>query len=188
MSREHITSLSPIEYKKYIKNMVQNTAFQNLDQIKATHTKVQNNYYKNMDKPQEYLTSKLFSNQQCFLIFAMKSKTLRGVKANFKNLYSDNTLCPLCERSIDTQEHIAHCQVLKNCIAGENVINYSHLTGTLEQQSSFIASYEKLLEVRDELLLEASDPVSSLPGLYSGPLHSKARTSRTPATGSKGDN
>jgi hypothetical protein len=66
MSREHITSLSPYEYKKYIKNMVRNTAFQNLDQIKATHTKVQNNYYKNMDKPQEYLTSKLFSNQQCF--------------------------------------------------------------------------------------------------------------------------
>ena len=114
-----------------------------------------------MDKLQEYLTSKLFSNQQCFLIFAMKSKTVRGVQANFKNLYSDNTLCPLCERSIDTQEHITHCQVLTNCIAGENVINFSHLTGTLEQQSSFIASYEKLLEVRDELLSEASDPKAS---------------------------
>ena len=95
MSREHITSLSPSEYKKYIKDKVQNTAFKNLDQIKATNIKVKNNYYKNMDKPQEYLTSKLFSNQQCFLIFAMKSKTLRGVKANFKNLYSDNNLCPL---------------------------------------------------------------------------------------------
>ena len=102
-------------------------------------------------------------------------------------MYSDNTLCPLCERSIDTQEHIAHCQVLKNCITEANVIDYTHLTGTLEQQASFITSYEKLLEARDELLSEASDPLSSLPGLYSGPLHSKARTSRTPATGSKGD-
>ena len=167
--------------------MVRTTAFKNLDQIKVTHTKVQNNQYTNMDKPQEYLTSRLFSNQQCFLIFAMKSHTLRGVKANFKNMYSDNTLYPLCERSIDTQQHIAHCQVLKNCITEANVIDYTHLTGTLEQQASFIASYEKLLEARDELLSEASDPLSSLPGLYSGPLQSKARTSRTPATGSKGD-
>ena len=135
-----------------------------------------------MDKPQDYLTSKLFSNQQCFLIFAMKSHTLRGVKANFKNMYSDNTLCPLCERSIDTQDHIAHCLVLKNCVREDISIDYTHLTGTLEQQASFIASYEKLLEARDEPLSEAADPVTSLPGLYSGPLHSTARTNRTPAT------
>ena len=64
--------------------------------------------------------------------------------------------------------------MLKNCIAEEKVIDYSHLTGTLEQQSTFIASYEKLLEVRDDLLSEASDSLSSLTGLYSGPLHSKA--------------
>ena len=135
--------------------MVRNTAFKNLDQIKVTHTKVQNNQYLNMDKPQDYLTSKLFSNQQCFLIFATKSHTLRGVKANFKNMYSDNTLCPLCERSIDTQDHIAHCLVLKNCVREDISIDYTHLTGTLEQQASFIASYEKLLEARDELLSEA---------------------------------
>ena len=33
-------TLYPIEYKKYIEDMVRNTAFQNLDQNKATHTKV----------------------------------------------------------------------------------------------------------------------------------------------------
>ena len=96
-------------------------------------------------------------------------------------MYSDNTLCPLCERCIDTQEHIILCQVLQNCIAEDNALIYTHLTGTIEQQSHFIASYEKLLEARDELLSEGSDPISSLPGLYSGPLQSKARTNWTPA-------
>ena len=120
MSKEHIASLSHFEYKKFIKEKVRSTAFFNLEQIKSTHTKVQDNFYANLDSPQEYLTSKLFTNQQCFLIFAMKSRTLRGVKNNFRNMYSDNTLCPLCERFIDTQEHIILCQVLQNCIAEDN--------------------------------------------------------------------
>ena len=75
--------------------------------------------------------------------------------------------------------------MLKNCVREDLAIDYTHLTGTLEQQASFIASYDKLLEARDELLSEALDPVTSLPGLYSGPLHSAARTIRTPATGGK---
>ena len=83
--------------------------------------------------------------------------------------------------------HIVWASVLHNCIVEDKALIYTHLTGTLEQQSEFIASYEKLLEVRDELLLEASEPLSSLPGLYSVPLQSKARTNRTPATASNGD-
>ena len=117
----------------------------------------------------------------------MKSRTLRGVKNNFRNMFPDNTLCPLCERNIDTQEHIILCPVLQNCIVEDKDLIYTHLTGTLEQQSEFIASYEKLLEVRDELLSEASEPLSSLPGLYSGPLQSKARTNWTPAVASNGE-
>ena len=57
MSKEHIASLSKVEYKNFIKEKVPSTAFYNLEQIQSTHTKVQNNYYTDMDKPQEYLTS-----------------------------------------------------------------------------------------------------------------------------------
>ena len=70
-------------------------------------------------------------------------------------MYSEITLCPLCERNMDVQEHITLRQVLHNCLSEEIVINYSHLTGNLNQQYDFISSYEKLLEIRDELLAEA---------------------------------
>ena len=116
---------------------------------------VQENQYENMNNPQEYLTSKLFSNQQCYLIFALKSNTLRGVKNKFRSIYLENSLCPLCERNIDSRQHIALCQVLPNCLSEERVINYSDLTGNINQQHDFISSYKKLLEIRDELLAEA---------------------------------
>ena len=67
-------------------------------------------------------------------------------------------------------------QVLQNCISEkEKNINYYHLKGTITQQYDFISLYEKLLEIRDELLAESSEPSSSLPGLYTGPMHSEAK-------------
>ena len=49
------------------------------------------------------------------------------------------------------------------------------MNGTAKQQTDFIKIYEKYLELRDELLEDTSED-SSLPGLYSGPVHPKAST------------
>ena len=95
-----------------------------------------------MNNQQEYLTSKLFTNQQCFPIFALKRKTLGGVKNIFQSMYSKNTLCPLCERNIDTQE--------------ERFINYSHLTGNINQQHDFLSEaigFQKSLPVNQLKLI-----------------------------------
>ena len=62
MSKDHITSLNQSEYHKQVRSK----AFYNLNQVQSIHTKVN----ENMNNTQEYLTSKLFSNHQCFLIIA----------------------------------------------------------------------------------------------------------------------
>ena len=62
MSKDHITSLTKSEYHKQVRSK----AFYNLNQVQSTHTKVNEKYYENMKNTQEYLTSKLFSNHQCF--------------------------------------------------------------------------------------------------------------------------
>ena len=56
------------EFKMYAKSKVRNAAFQHLNEIKFSHSKVTENIYSNLEKPMEYLTSTLFSNQQCSII------------------------------------------------------------------------------------------------------------------------
>lgn len=114
ISEDNIKAMAPSDYKKYVKSKIRSSAFQYLEGLKSNHSKVRDNQYTDLQKPQQYLTSKLFTNDQCFLIFALKSKTLRGVKTNTKSLYQENYLCPLCERYPDTQEHIGLCRVLRD--------------------------------------------------------------------------
>ena len=59
-----------------------------------------------MKNPQGYLMDKIITGTQCYIIFALQSHCVRGIKENVKVHYSENTLCPLCERCIDTQFHI----------------------------------------------------------------------------------
>ena len=136
MSEIQIEAMSPLVFKKYVKNKIRNAAFQHLNELKSGHSKVRENNYFNLEKPQEYLTSELFTNQQCSLIFALQSKTLRGVKNNFKNMNSDNHLCPLCERWPDTQEHIGRCKILQDILPHISLIDYSGLFGNVHQQKT----------------------------------------------------
>ena len=186
LNEEQIASTSPQVFKKFIKEKVRKSAFMYLEEIKSGHSKVRENKYCSFIKPQQYLTSKLFSNKQCALMFAIKSKTVRGFKENFRNLYSDNTLCPICERCIDSQNHLILCQVLQDIIPPTNRVQFSDIQGSLEQQKVFIETYEKYLLLRDELL-EESEPHTSLPGLYTGPLLPKAGSKRAKAKRGNGD-
>ena len=93
-------------------------------------------------------------------------------------MYSDNTLCPICERSIDSQNHLIQCKVLQDIIPLPNEVHFRDIEGSIDQQKAFIEVYEQYLALREELLEESETP-SSLPGLYTGPLLPKA--------GSKGD-
>ena len=133
--------------------------------------------YLDLEKPQAYLTSELFSNQQCSIIFALKSKTLRGVKSNFKTMNPENYLCSLCERYPDTQQHIGQCQVLQDICPLSSPIDYSGLYGSVEEQKDFIEKYEKYLVLRDELLMNDPSTQPSLPGLHTGPQLPQDRTS-----------
>ena len=169
--------MAPTDYKKYIKSKVRNAAFQYLKALKSGHSKVRANVYHHFEKPQDYLTSDIFSNPQCFIILALKSNTLRGVKSNFKSMNPDNYLCPLCERVPDSQQHISQCQILQDILPFPSSIDYTGLRGTVLEQKEFIEKYEKYLVIRDELLIDHPDTQSSLPGLHTGPQLPQARTS-----------
>ena len=101
-------------------------------------------------------------------------------------MHKDNTLCPICERVSDSQEHLIECQVLQNICPKDNEINYNYIRGTIEEQKSIAKVYENYLSLRDEILGD-SYTSTSLPGLYMGPQQHLARSKSTTARSSTGD-
>ena len=84
-------------------------------------------------------------------------------------MYPENTLCWVCERAEDSQEHI-RCNVLHDILSLENAIQYEHINRHGDQQT-----FERYLELQDKLQDNPSENFS-LPGLYSGPVRPQAGT------------
>ena len=172
-----IQSMNVTDFKNIVKTSVRNAAFKKLQALKESHSKVEHNQYDNLNHPQVYLTSETITNQQCSILFALRSHSLRGIRENFKKMYLQNTLCPLCERFSDSQLHILQCLVLKDIRPMVENVEYNHIYGTTQQQEQLVKVYEIYLGIRDELLDDPSQ--QSLPGLYTGPQQRQARTKRT---------
>ena len=106
-------------------------------------------------------------------MFSLRSHTLRGIQSNFKNMHSENTLCPICERCMDTHEHVINCKVMLSILPLKQHIVYEHIAGSDQQQAKFLQVYENYLKLRDELLMKSGEG-SSLPGHHNGPVHHQA--------------
>ena len=168
MSDDLIAQMQEAEYKKLIKRTVYDTAFNELQLLKESHSKVRGNIYTDLKQMQSYFSNRKISNRQMSIMFALRSKTLRSIKSNFPSMYS-SLLCPLCKAHEDTQENLLSCKVLLNILPLTNHIAYEHMGGTTDKQTNFLQVYERYLTIRDELL-DSSGLGSSLPGLYTGPV------------------
>ena len=60
------------------------------------------------------------SNTQISISFSLGTRSIRGIKENFKTMHKDNTLCQICKRFSDSKEHIIYCQVLQDILPLEN--------------------------------------------------------------------
>jgi hypothetical protein len=168
MSDEIIARMSEGDYRDIVKSKVKETAWKELETLKEGHSKVRDNIYLEYHHIQSYLKNRHITSRQSSIMFSLRSKTIRNIKANFPKQFS-SILCPLCEAHEDSQEHLLVCSVLQNILPLNNHVEYGHMRGTDEQQTKFLQVYEKYLQIRDELL-DNSGLGSSLPGLYSGPV------------------
>ena len=99
-----IANTSTNSYEKFIKKKIRLAAFKYLVELKESHSNVRSIEY-NILETQRYLTSPIFSNEDV----GLRSRTL-NCKANFKINYKEtDTLCPLCSREEDTQQHMMVC-------------------------------------------------------------------------------
>ena len=172
MTDHQIENLSEKDYKHHIRNKTREAAFVYLQSLKEDHEKVRTNVYDSLKYPQAYITSKTLTNVEKSILFGLRSHTIRNIKMNFSNMYSENSLCPICERSPDTQEHLPLCPVLQSILPLVKHIDYSHIHGSVEQQKEYVQIYKQYLELRNEFM-DASEG-SCLPGLHTGPTRPQA--------------
>ena len=82
------------KYKEFIKQKVREYAYSELKNLQESHSKVKEIEYKKLET-QKYIKSAMLSNEEVYLLAALRSHTVRGIKMNSKSLYQSNPYCPL---------------------------------------------------------------------------------------------
>ena len=103
-----ILSASKVGLGDILNRKIQYCAFNELIAKAASHSKVKEDIYSNLEGAPHYNNSK-FTPDLCNLIFRFRTRTFL-VKNNFRNNYvNTNILCPLCETCEDNQGHVFQC-------------------------------------------------------------------------------
>ena len=103
-----------------------------------------------------YLQSPLFKQDQAAMLMALRTRTVRGIKTDFGDMYADKS-CPLDCGSPDTLENLLKCTALRGIIKDDQKhIQYRHVYDSdVEQQKAATALFTKLLKAREKLLDDA---------------------------------
>ena len=122
-------------------------------ELKESHSKVRSIEY-NKFETQRYLTSPIFSNEDV----ALRSRAL-NCKANFKNKYKETgSLCPLCSREEDTQQHMMlRVKSLKSEKIAKGKTQYDHIYKDEKKQKEVTELFNELIEVKNKLEVRSQD-------------------------------
>ena len=141
--------MTKLAYKNYIKNKVRDASFQQLCSMQTKSAKFHNIKYHNMLKPQDYLTSSMFSNSECSLLFNLRATCVNGIREHFSHMFNGMTLCPLKCGDSDNLNTLLVCPKLTTTTT---ILKYDDVFGNTEQQLLVTKEYMRLLSIREELL------------------------------------
>ena len=100
------------KFKDIVKTRVRTAAFKYLKEIQQRHSKVKDIEYLRFELS-SYLRSPLFNKDNTQMLYALRTRTVRGIRKDFSGMYSDLS-CPLGCEDPDTLPHIISCSVLKS--------------------------------------------------------------------------
>ena len=151
-------------YKDDIKQKIAETAFIYLVNKQKGHSKVLDITYEKY-ATQAYLKSTLFSNNEVCLLAALRSHTVRGIRSNFKNMYQNDTSCPLkcwepgSQPVLDDQQHILTCKRLdlETDTVARNIIEYRDIYGDVSAQKCVTSLFNQKMDRREEILDEEAE-------------------------------
>ena len=110
LDEEQIEIMEVHEWKKIVKNAVREAVFKYLIEIQQGHSKYKSVKHSSF-KMQSYLNDHTMSMDDIYFLFAMRTRTIRGIRSDFGNMYRTN-MCPLCNQHVDTIPALMECQEL----------------------------------------------------------------------------
>ena len=119
MSDVEIERLKKTKFKSIVRNKIKHAAYKSLNAQKEKHSKMSGLVYKKLEKA-EYLGNPLFNSESVTLLLALRTRTVRGIKNDFRGMFPDN-LCPLSCDSPDTLQHVLECVELQQRHVSQNV-------------------------------------------------------------------
>ena len=167
MKEDEISKMKKEKFKTIAKSKTRAAALTYLNKLKQTHSKLSGISY-NKHGVQTYLTSPLFNNESRNLLFRLRTRTVSGIRNDFRGVYPD-TNCPLGCLEIDTLSNILKCKVLlthhrSSEISTNNIVEYEDVfSPDTKKQKQATELYQQLLQIRNEIL--------SQPVLNTGPMH-----------------
>ena len=145
-------SISSYDLKKLVKLKAKQAAFKYLMEVKESKSKIDNISYLNSFLPQPYLLS--MTREQSSFMLALRTRTLRGIRSDFGNMYVDKQ-CPLlgCQE-LDSISHLLTCSVLQRAVpAGPTVVQYGDVFSPCqEKQNTAMNTFSQLVKEREGLL------------------------------------
>ena len=152
--------MSKFRFKRLVDKKVNTFAFQYLKEKAASHSKslkiLEENENKSIMKRPTYLKNSMLLKSDCQLLFQLRSKML-DVKANFSNLYNNDTTCRTCRKTgiVEDEEHLLHCESLDDEIEVSDV-HFDWVYGDIDKQVAALKAFKAVLRKR-EFLLEYSN-------------------------------
>ena len=173
LSEKEIYQISKQKFRIIVKSKILNAAFSFLKNLQEKHSKMKNIEYERFDIV-PYLKSPLFNDEKRSLLLALRTRTVRGIRNDFRGLYKSNT-CPLECGEIDTIENILTCSVLRNYHRSNEVttevIKYEDIfSQDISRQQKVTELYYQLINTRNKII--QSIPVAS----NTGPVHGQNST------------
>ena len=155
------------KFKEYVKTRVRISALTSLKEMQQGHSKVKNIKYQKVETSL-YLRSPLFDVESCQILFSLKTRTIRGIKKNFSEMFSD-VKCPLRCNHLDSLENLLTCTVLTSNLQCETVTSNTIVfedifSNDVVKQRQITELFSQLLQIRDRLL-------NSLPAATTGFVH-----------------
>ena len=152
-SEEEIISMTKGQMKLVVKRKVKEAALKYLMGENKSKEKTKHIKYHKLE-PKQYMIHPRITNKQASLLFALRTRTIRGIRGDFGQMYP-NKQCPLdgCKH-LDTLPGLLTCPALRTSVKDHNnSIRYEDVfSHRLEEQRAAAELFARLLETREELL------------------------------------
>ena len=99
---------------------------------------------------QPYLFDHTMSKEDISLLFAMRTKTVKGIRSDFGHMYHTD-MCPLCTQHVDTLPALMECQELL-AVPRTGAQFEDILSPSVDIQRAAVLQFRALLQARERII------------------------------------